>query len=136
MLKPANQKALFLATAVLLVAAGAFYALRSPSKVARYTPEEVKGFFHTYGCTNCHDVRRPLLGPSFEQIAARYAGKPGALSALKKSVRQGSQGKWVEKGKTTAYGIPEVMPAYDRSKIPDDRLDAMLRWILERGWER
>ena len=136
MLKPANSKTLYLATAVLLIAAGAFFALRSPPKTATFSSEEVKGFFHTYGCTNCHDVRRPLLGPSFEQIAARYAGNPEALAALKKSVRQGSRGKWVEEGKTTAYGIPEVMPAYDRSKIPDDRLDAMLRWILERGWQR
>ncbi len=136
MLRGANRNLLALATAVLVLAAGAFFYLRRPPPPPDFSPEVVKDFFHKFGCTNCHDVKNPLVGPPFEAIAARYKGDPRAEEELYKSVREGSRGKWFDPNTTTIYGIQRVMPAQDRKRVPDPELRAMIRWILKLGGEK
>ncbi len=133
MLRGANRNLLFLATAVLLLGAGAFFYLRRLPPPPAFPPEKVKGFFHKYGCTNCHDTKNPLVGPPFVAIAERYKEDPRAAEKLFKSVREGSQGKWFNPDAVTIYGIQKVMPPQDRKRVPDPELRAMIRWILERA---
>ncbi len=134
MLRGANRNLLVLAAVVLALAAGAFFYLRRPPPPAlAFPPEKVKGFFHKYGCTNCHDTKNPLVGPPFAAIAERYKGDPRAEEKLFKSVREGSQGKWFNPNAVTIYGIRKVMPAQDRKRVPDLELRAMIRWILEQA---
>ncbi len=133
MLRGANRSLLTLATAVLVLAVAAFFLFRRPPPSPSYSPQEVKDFFHKYGCTNCHDVRNPLVGPPFIAIAERYKGDPMAEQRLFRSVREGSRGRWFDPNSTTVYGIQKVMPAQDRKRVPDPALRAMIRWILERA---
>ncbi|EDP76451.1 cytochrome c, class I [Hydrogenivirga sp. 128-5-R1-1] len=46
------------------------------------------------GCFACHDVYRKKVGPSYAEVAKRYAGKEKALEELVVSITKGSMGKW------------------------------------------
>ena len=46
------------------------------------------------GCTACHAVASKVVGPSFQEVAAKYAGQPDATAKLVQSIRQGGTGKW------------------------------------------
>jgi len=136
MLRGVNAKLLLLA-AVVLAGGYLFFTLfkTPPPPEASFSPEEVKGFFHKFGCTNCHDIRNTLVGPSFTAIAERYRGEKDAEEKLYKSVREGSQGRWYDPTSTTIYGIRRVMPPQDEKRVPDAELRAMVRWILGLGNE-
>ncbi len=134
MLKAANPRYLALAVLVLALAYAGFLWLRGGAGEPALSPEAVQGLFLKKGCTNCHDIRNPLVGPPFEAIARRYQDDPAAEQKLFESVRRGSQGKWYDPRSTTTYGIRRVMPAQDRKKISDAELRAMVRWILKREW--
>ena len=45
-------------------------------------------------CLNCHATNRPLVGPSFVQIADKYRDQPHQLKQSVKRVLQGSTGVW------------------------------------------
>ena len=45
-------------------------------------------------CLNCHAQNRPLVGPSFVQIADKYRNQPHQLQQSVKRVLQGSSGVW------------------------------------------
>ncbi len=46
------------------------------------------------GCTSCHAVNEKVVGPSFQSVAAKYAGDKDAAAALMQSIQNGSRGKW------------------------------------------
>jgi len=45
-------------------------------------------------CLACHAVRQRIVGPSWEEVAARYGGDPKASEVLADRVMKGSQGNW------------------------------------------
>lgn len=45
-------------------------------------------------CRICHKMDSKLVGPAFIDVAARYANDKDAISKLKKSMLEGSSGKW------------------------------------------
>jgi cytochrome c len=47
-----------------------------------------------HACFGCHAVDKKLVGPAWRDVAARYAGKPGAAAALAAHIRNGSSGTW------------------------------------------
>jgi len=59
-------------------------------------------------CLACHQVDRQLVGPSFQAIAQRYAGRSGAQDSLVQSIRNGGQGRW---GALTMPKQPQVSQA-------------------------
>ena len=74
------------------------------------------------GCLVCHAEDKPVLGPSFKDIAAKNKGKKDAAAVLAKRVRVGSTG---------VYGkLP--MPATGPDKISDADLAAAIDHILKR----
>jgi len=68
-------------------------------------------------CRACHDLNNKKVGPAFREIAASYRNDPDALAKIKKSILQGSQGKW--------GSIP--MPA---NAIADDEADRFAHWVM------
>ena len=73
-------------------------------------------------CMACHDVEKNKLGPSFNDISAKYkmglgCAKSDAEAMLTEGILKGSKGKW---GK-----VP--MPA---QKIPPEDAQALSKWIL------
>ncbi|HTI19221.1 MAG TPA: c-type cytochrome [Trinickia sp.] len=69
-------------------------------------------------CMGCHAVDRKLVGPGFQQIAARYKGDPLAQKKLEAKVRDGGAGVWGV--------IP--MPAHPRMSDSDVR--TVVQWVL------
>lgn len=42
----------------------------------------------------CHAVDRKLVGPSFKDVAKRYAGQKDVADKLASKIRQGGSGGW------------------------------------------
>nr|WP_243842440.1 c-type cytochrome [Paraburkholderia caballeronis] len=72
----------------------------------------------TNACMGCHAVDRKLVGPSFQQIAARYKGDPAAQAKLQGKVRNGGAGVW--------GAIP--MPSHPAMSDADIR--TVVSWVL------
>ena len=72
-----------------------------------------------YNCQTCHTVDTSSLpGPSYRDIAKKYASDPQAVGDLEASVLNGSSGTWGD----------NAMPSND---IPNKDLQAIIVWILQ-----
>src|SRR6516162_11608472 len=45
-------------------------------------------------CRSCHATDRKVVGPSYTEIARRYAAQADATDKLARSIRQGGSGNW------------------------------------------
>jgi cytochrome c len=68
-------------------------------------------------CLACHAVDSKVVGPSFKEVAARYASDKDAVSKLSVSIKTGGKGKW---GAIT-------MPASEQLSDADAR--ALAVWV-------
>jgi cytochrome c len=69
-------------------------------------------------CTACHAVDKKLIGPSYKDVAAKYATDKDASAKLAKKVREGGVGVWGQ--------IP--MPA--NPQVNADEAATLVKWIL------
>lgn len=69
-------------------------------------------------CGACHYVDKRKYGPSFQQIAAKYADKKNAADMLAKKIRRGGTGVWGE----------DVMPPQPQVSAADAR--ALATYVL------
>jgi cytochrome c551/c552 len=69
-------------------------------------------------CFACHAVDKRVVGPAFQEVAARYKGQPDAEARLLDKLRKGGSGAW--------GSIP--MPANGDLAETDAR--TLIRWIL------
>jgi cytochrome c551/c552 len=46
------------------------------------------------GCLACHGIDKKIVGPGYNEVAAKYRGDAGAVSKLEASIRNGGVGKW------------------------------------------
>ena len=46
------------------------------------------------GCTACHAVDKKLVGPAYNDVAAKYKGDAGAAAKLADKVKKGGTGVW------------------------------------------
>ena len=76
------------------------------------------GLQQKYGCTSCHALDRKLVGPAFQDVAAKYRGNQNAEAVLMAKVRGGGSGVWG----------PLAMPP--NGSVPDEDLRQMIRTIL------
>jgi cytochrome c len=47
-----------------------------------------------YNCVACHAEAAKKVGPSYKDVAAKYAGKADAADQLAKKIRSGGSGVW------------------------------------------
>jgi cytochrome c len=69
-------------------------------------------------CTACHSVDKKLVGPSYQEVAKKYAGQKDAADQLKASIKAGGSGKWG----------PVPMPA--QPNLSDADAATLAVWIL------
>jgi len=72
----------------LIYAAIAFYALTTSPALASADMAKKNA------CMSCHAVDRKLVGPSYQDVAKKYAGQKDAVANLAKSIKAGGAGKW------------------------------------------
>jgi cytochrome c len=70
------------------------------------------------GCLGCHAAAQKVVGPSYQEVAAKYKGQD-ALAKLVAKVRQGGEGVWGD----------VAMPPQE--EIKDEDLKKLVAWILQ-----
>ena len=102
----------------LAICGAALAWLGVPSAVGAATSDATANQLLTkYNCTACHTVNSKLVGPSYKEVAAKFAGDAGAAAKLEKKVKDGGSGVWGQ--------IP--MPP---NNVPDADLKTLVEWIL------
>ncbi len=69
-------------------------------------------------CMACHAVDKKLVGPSYKDVAARYANQKDAVDQLAQKVIKGGSGVW--------GAVP--MPA--NAQVNEAEAKELVRWIL------
>ncbi len=71
------------------------------------------------GCMACHGLTNRIVGPGYNEIAAKYRNQTDVTAKLIEKVRNGGQGNW--------GAVP--MPPQGHAK--DDEIRLLVQWILE-----
>ena len=69
-------------------------------------------------CMACHAADKKLVGPSYKEIAAKYAGQADAVEKLSNKVIKGGTGAWG----------PVPMPA--NAQVSADEAKKLVTWIM------
>ena len=69
-------------------------------------------------CMGCHAVDRKVVGPSFQQIAAKYKGDAQAPAKLVNKVKDGGSGVW------------GVLPMPPHPAMSDADIRTVVDWVL------
>ena len=75
-------------------------------------------------CAACHSVERKVVGPSYKDIAKRYAGQAGVEATLAEKIIKGGKGVWEKE-----LGAPVPMPP--NTAVKPAEAARLVRWILE-----
>ena len=70
------------------------------------------------GCASCHEVDRKVVGPAFQDVAAKYRGDKEAAARLRDKVKNGGTHVWGE-----AVMPPNVLAS-------DADIRELVDWIL------
>lgn len=86
-----------------------------PARAATPPGEEL---FKKNNCVTCHAVDHKVVGPSYEQVAKKFAGQADAAQTLEDAVKKGHVGTW---------GVVPMPPHPD---MPDAEVQQIVSWIL------
>jgi cytochrome c5 len=70
------------------------------------------------GCGACHAVDKKIVGPSYQEVAAKYNGDKDAPAKLAQKVKAGGAGVWGQ------------VPMPPNAAVSDDEIKALVAWIL------
>ena len=71
-----------------------------------------------YNCVACHAEASKKVGPSYKDIAKKYAGRADATDYLAKKIRSGGSGVW------------GAMPMPPHPQVPESDARAMATYVL------
>jgi cytochrome c len=71
-----------------------------------------------HNCFACHAVDKKVVGPSYQEVAAKYRSDPNAAGKLFDKVKKGGAGVWG----------PVPMPP--NTQVPDADIKTLVSWIL------
>jgi cytochrome c len=97
----------------VLVALSALTAVVSASAVASTDLARKKN------CMACHSITNKIVGPSFKEVAKKYAGQAGAEKQLADHIRKGSSGVW------------GVVPMPANAQVNEEEAATLVKWILQ-----
>ena len=69
-------------------------------------------------CLACHAVDKKVIGPSYQEVATKYAGQKDAVDKLTQKVLKGGSGVWG----------PVPMPA--NAQVTEAEATTLVTWIL------
>lgn len=84
--------------------------------------ESVEALATKYGCLSCHNVTRKIVGPPYQEVAAKYRSDPGALEKIKNQIHNGS---------VTKAGTPGIMPPFPM--VSDEEAHKLAVWIMSQS---
>ena len=71
-----------------------------------------------YNCLTCHAVDKKVIGPSYNDVAAKYKGDSGAEAKLVAKVKNGGAGAWGQ------------IPMPPNASVPDGDIKILVKWVL------
>ncbi|MSQ54037.1 MAG: c-type cytochrome [Betaproteobacteria bacterium] len=72
-----------------------------------------------YACTTCHVVKgAKTVGPTYADVAKKYAGQKGVEDTLAAKIKKGGSGVWGQ------------VPMSPNPNVPDADVKALVTWIL------
>ena len=72
-----------------------------------------------HACIACHGLDKAVVGPSFRDVAAKYAGQADAPDRLAQKVKQGGSGVWGS------------VPMPPNAAVSDADIGQLIGWILQ-----
>src|SRR5687767_2336087 len=70
-------------------------------------------------CTTCHVIKgAKTIGPTYAEVAKKYAGQKDAEAKLAEKVKKGSTGVWGQ------------VPMPPNAAVPDADIKALVKWVL------
>lgn len=69
-------------------------------------------------CMSCHTADKKLVGPSYQDVAKKYAGQKDAVKNLSAKVKAGGKGVWGE------------IPMPPNPAVKDADIEILVKWIL------
>jgi cytochrome c len=70
-------------------------------------------------CATCHAVKgAKTIGPTYADVAKKYAGQKDAEAKLAEKVKKGGQGVWGQ------------VPMPPNAAVPDADVKALVKWVL------
>jgi cytochrome c len=69
-------------------------------------------------CMSCHAVDKKVVGPSYKDVAKKYAGNAGAAATLEAKVKKGGSGTW------------GTVPMPPNPAVSDADIKKLVAWIL------
>ncbi len=90
----------------------------SPDTFAAGGDDPVQKLLNANACNGCHSVDKRIVGPSFREIAAKYAGDRDAPARLEAKIRGGGQGAW------------GAVPMPPNPAVADAELRRIAVWVL------
>ncbi|WP_424260877.1 c-type cytochrome [Castellaniella sp.] len=79
---------------------------------------QVKDILTKNACLACHTVDKKVIGPAYQEVAAKHKGQADAVAVLTKSIKEGSSGQ---------YG-PIPMPP--NAGISDADIKTVVEWLV------
>jgi cytochrome c len=70
------------------------------------------------GCAACHSIDKKIVGPAYNEVAAKYKGDKNAQAALEKKVKDGGVGAWGQ------------IPMPPNPQVPAGDVKDLVTWIL------
>ena len=71
-----------------------------------------------HACTACHAIDKKVVGPAYNDVAAKYRGDAKAPAMLMDKVKKGSVGTWGQ------------VPMPPNAAVPDADIKTMVTYIL------
>lgn len=99
----------------LLAAAGLFVAGAANAALDNQAAEEL---MKKDGCSACHAIDKKVIGPAYQDVAAKYKGDPSAAAKLVDKIKKGGVGVWGQ------------IPMPPNSQASDADVKNLVTWIL------
>jgi cytochrome c len=100
---------------LMLLAAGAFAAGSAEAALDNNTAEAM---MKKDGCAACHAVDKKVIGPAYQEVAAKYKGDAKAAAMLADKVKKGGVGVWGQ------------IPMPPNAQVSDADIKDLVAWIL------
>jgi cytochrome c len=70
------------------------------------------------GCAACHAIDKKVIGPAYQDVAAKYKGDASAAAKLADKVKKGGVGVWGQ------------IPMPPNPQVPEADINNLVGWIL------
>jgi len=104
------------AAATTAAAPAAAPAAPAPAAAAPAAP--AAALAKSKNCLSCHAVDKKMVGPSYQDVAKKYAGNAAAAKELAAKVRAGGKGVWGQ------------IPMPPNPGVSEQEADALVAWVL------